>query len=285
MARPLRIEYPGAVYHLTSRGNRKENIFLTDEDRHTFLAILAKTIKKYNWLCHAYCLMNNHYHLLVETPDPNLSLGMRQLNGVYTQHFNRIHQKSGHLFQGRFTSILVEKDSHLLELCRYIVLNPVRSGIVKNAQEWKWSSYGATAYSRIATPEFLTTKWALAQFGEKNKTAQNRYRAFINESVSQPDSPWKKVVGQIYYGSQRFVDELQILAENKQHLKEIPKIQRIAGRPSLETLWSGKQEEQNKAERNRQVYAAHVKYCYTLKEIADFLGIHYSTVSKIVKNQ
>ncbi len=128
MVRPLRIEFPGAVYHLTSRGNARNNIYLDDYDRQRFLKILANVIDRYNWLCHAFCLMDNHYHLLIETPDPNLSMGMRQLNGVYTQGFNRIHNRVGHVFQGRYKAILVEKDEHLLELCRYIVLNPLRAG-------------------------------------------------------------------------------------------------------------------------------------------------------------
>ena len=130
MARPLRIEYPGAVYHITSRGNARADIFLMDDDRQVFLDILGNTVEKYNWLCHAFCLLDNHYHLLIETPDPNLSLGMRQLNGVYTQTFNRTHDRVGHVFQGRYKAILVEKESHLLELCRYVVLNPVRAKMV-----------------------------------------------------------------------------------------------------------------------------------------------------------
>ncbi len=285
MARPLRIEYPGAVYHLTSRGNRKEPIFLNDEDRQGFVEILEKTIRKYNWLCHAYCLMNNHYHLLVETPDPNLSLGMRQVNGVYTQRFNRVHQKSGHLFQGRFASVLVEKDSHLLELCRYLVLNPIRAGIVDYPQDWKWSSYGATACARIAKPDFLTIDWILTHFGQDKKTARSKYRAFVRNGLSVSESPWNKVVGQIFFGSQKFVDELQTLTENREELIEIPKKQRIAGRPKLVGLFENKKAVKDKTFRNRQIFIAHVSYCYTLKEIANFLGMHYSTVSKIVKNQ
>ena len=147
MARPLRIEYPGAVYHVTSRGNARESIFLEDTDRQIFLEVLEAVVGKYNWLCHAYCLMDNHYHILVETPDPNLSLGMRQLNGVYTQGFNRRHNRVGHVFQGRYKSILVEKNEHLLELCRYIVLNPVRAGLVSNPGKGDWSSYRSTAYA------------------------------------------------------------------------------------------------------------------------------------------
>ena len=140
MARPLRLEFPGAIYHLTGRGNARQKVFFTDADRELFLSTLTGVVSRYHWICHAYCLMANHYHLLVETPKTNLSIGMRQLNGIYTQSFNRRHNRVGHLFQGRFKAILVERDSHLLELCRYIVLNPARgastgSGITKDSAE------------------------------------------------------------------------------------------------------------------------------------------------------
>jgi len=136
MARPLRIEYEGALYHITTRGNARAAIFLADEDRNLFLKTLSEVPIRYGWICHAYCLMPNHYHLLVETPSPNLSRGMQLLNGIYTQEFNRQHKRSGHLFQGRFKAILVEKESHLLELARYIVLNPVRAGMVTSIDDW-----------------------------------------------------------------------------------------------------------------------------------------------------
>lgn len=141
MARPLRVEYPGAVYHITSRGNAQQSIFVDDGDRSALLEILAKAIDRFNWLCHAYCLMSNHFHLLVETVDPTLARGMRHLNGIYTQATNRRHARSGHLLQGRYKAILVEKDSHLLELARYVVLNPVRAKMVRAAKDWRWSSY------------------------------------------------------------------------------------------------------------------------------------------------
>ena len=123
MTRPLRIEYEGAVYHVTSRGNARASIFTDDDDRTFFIEILSKVVTRSDWICHAYCLMTNHYHLLIETPSPNLSRGMQLLNGIYTQKFNRQHKRSGHVFQGRFKAILVEKESHLLELARYVVLN------------------------------------------------------------------------------------------------------------------------------------------------------------------
>lgn len=141
MARPLRLELAGALYHVTSRGDGREDIYRSDEDRVAWLETLGQVCERFNWVCHAYCQMSNHYHLVIETPEANLSKGMRHLNGVYTQRFNRSHQRVGHVFQGRFKAILVEKDSYLLELARYVVLNPLRARMVRRLENWPWSSY------------------------------------------------------------------------------------------------------------------------------------------------
>jgi len=146
MARPLRIEYAGALYHVTSRGDGREDIYLDDEDRELFLRVLGEVCDLFNWSVHAWCLMTNHYHLLVETPDSNLSKGMRYLNGVYTQRFNRKHSRVGHVFQGRYKAILVEKDAYLQELSRYIILNPVRAGMVESAEQWEWGKQGGRVF-------------------------------------------------------------------------------------------------------------------------------------------
>src|SRR3972149_2645148 len=140
MARPLRIEYPGAVYHVTTRGNAQADIYLDDTDREKFLEILGQICDRYHWHCYAYCLMGNHYHLVIETPAGNLARGMRQLNGNYTQTFNRQHRRAGHLFQGRYKAILVDKDSYLLEVIRYVLLNPVRARLTNTAGQWRWNS-------------------------------------------------------------------------------------------------------------------------------------------------
>ncbi len=187
MARPLRIEYDGAVYHITSRGNERKPIFKDDSDRSIFLESLQNVNKRYNFLCHAYCLMNNHYHLIIETPDGNLSKGMRQLNGVYTQSFNRNNKRVGHVFQGRYKAILIQKDSHLLEVCRYVVLNPVRARAVKKPEEWKWSSYRATAGIDKPHPA-LTTDWITGQFAKRSRTAQKKYREFVAAGVTEEAS-------------------------------------------------------------------------------------------------
>ena len=161
MARPLKIECTGALYDITARGNARQDIYLTDEDRQQFLALVHRACDRYQWLCHAYCLMSYHYHLLIETQTPTLSKGMKYFNGTYTQGFNRRHQRVGHVFQGRYKGILVDKDGYLLELARYIVLNPVRARMVRSVKDWPWSSYRATA-GQVKAHALLTTDWILS---------------------------------------------------------------------------------------------------------------------------
>ena len=269
MARPLRLEFGGAVYHLTSRGNARQKIFFSDTDRELLLETLAQVVSRYGWICHAYCLMANHYHLLVETPKANLSIGMRQLNGVYTQSFNRRHKQVGHLFQGRFKAILVEKESYLLELCRYIVLNPVRVKAKVRADAWKWSSYRATA-GLVSVPEFLSTDWLLEQFARSRSAAHKRYREFVKEGLE--NRPWEKLTGQIYLGSEPFIERH---SPKNHQLKEIPRAQLKAVKPALERIFA-KQGDMGIA----QAYREHG---YRLHEIATYLGVHYATVSRRLK--
>jgi hypothetical protein len=227
--------------------------------------------------------MDNHYHLLVETPDSNLSLGMRQLNGMYTQYYNRSHKKVGHVFQGRFKSILVDRESYLLELCRYIVCNPVKAGLCKRPEDWTWSSYNSTV-SEKNIPDCLTVDWVLGQFSKHKKRARKAYREFIDEGLADKSSPWRKVVGQLILGSEGFIEEMQAYLEKGVSVKEIPRVQRVAGRPPLEELFH-KPLVRNKGERNTLICKAHLEYCYTLKDIAECLGIHYTTVSRVVSKR
>jgi putative transposase len=280
MARPLRLEFPGALYHITSRGNAQQSIFFDDEDYHSFLQVLSIVVERFDWLSHAYCLMGNHYHLLIETPKGNLSRGMRQLNGHYTQIFNRRHQRVGHIFQGRYKAILVEKDRHLLSLCRYLVLNPVRAGLVKKPQRWRWSSYRATA-GEEKRPSFLTVEWILSQFDRRKGKAVRKYRAFVIEG-SKDDSPWKDLKGQILLGTGEFVCELRDLLKRKEKVEEVPRVQRLAARPSLGEIFR-KEEQGHGARRDEVIYAAYVRYGYTLKEMAEHLGVHYATISRAIK--
>jgi putative transposase len=280
MARPLRIEYPGAVYHITSRGNEKKPVFKDDEDRETFLRMLTHVNKRYHWLCHAYCLMDNHYHLLVETPDGNLSLGMRQLNGVYTQAFNKRRNRTGHLFQGRYKAILIQKDSHLLEVCRYVVLNPIRARMVEKPDDWKWSSYLATA-GKEQPHACLTRDWVLGQFSRTRAKAEKEYCQFVKWGIGK-ETIWNEVKGQSIFGEDDFVDSLAGHFKRHENVPEIPKSQRFANRPVLDKIFTAGIL-RDKRKRDRKIAEAIEKHGYTQRSIADHLGVHFTYVSRILR--
>jgi len=277
MARPLRIEYEGALYHVTSRGNARERIFLSDSDRRLFLDVLAEVISRFGWICHAFCLMSNHYHLLVETPFPNLSKGMQLLNGVYTQRFNRASNRSGHVFQGRFKAILVEKESYLLELARYVVLNPVRAKMVRSSKDWPWSSYRATA-GLAEVPEFLTIDWILSQFGPTRPAATRAYRRFVSQGRGL--DAWEELRSGSLLGSDKFVEELRPRLAEAPVDPNLLRRERSAARPALEDLFS---DATDKEARNQRIHEAVREHHYTLQEVGDHLGLHFSTISAIAK--
>ena len=276
MARPLRLEYPGALYHVTARGNARADIFLDVADRVTFLKVYAHVSQRFNWCCHAYCLMSNHYHMVIETPDANLSKGMRQLNGVYTQRFNRRHGRTGHVFQGRYTAILVERDAYLLALCRYVVLNPVRAGIVRSAREWPWSSYRAMA-GQAGKASWLTTDWVLGHFGRTRRAAEQAYRDFVSEGREQP-SIWEQLQHQLYLGSERFISRVQKRITARQDLSEIPRAHRRLPPKPLRAYVPGR------GDPKASMVRAYASGGYTLKEIGEHFGVHYNTVSRAVKS-
>ncbi len=282
MARPLRIEFPGAVYHVTSRGNERKAIFRNDQDRKMFLNTVEQVTDQYNWVCHAYCLMENHYHLLVETPDGNLSIGMRQLNGVYTQKFNKRHRRVGHLFQGRFKAVLVQKESHLLEACRYVVLNPIRAGIANRPEEWEWSSYNATA-GRVEPHPCLVTDWVLSQFGSDRARAKTAYRRFAGDGI-KADPVWKDLRAQSILGESEFVEGLVEYVKGREKVPEIPKSQRFMNRPDLRTLF-GVDVLREKSKRNVRIAEAVQKHGYTQREVANHLGMHFASVSRILRQR
>ena len=243
-----------------------------------YLKLLATLTDRFHWLCHAYCLMDNHYHLVIETPEGNLSRGMRQLNGMYTQKYNWKYHKTGHVFQGRYKAIIVDKDSYLLELSRYVALNPVRAHVVEEPEDFQWSSYRATAGIDKA-PSFLVVDWLLAQFSHNRKRAEKLYKEFVLKGITH-EAPWRELKGQIFLGDSQFIQRIKTSLPHD--LREIPRSQRFAERLSLSDLTSGLITA-GKTERNKFIHEAHVRYGYTLKEIADQLGIHYATVSRIVK--
>jgi len=279
MARPLRIEYDGAVYHVTSRGNERKPVYQDDADRRIFLDVLHKVNGRYNLLCHAYCLMTNHYHILIETPDGNLSKGMRQINSVYTQKFNTRHNRSGHLFQGRYKSILIQKESHLLEVCRYVVLNPVRAKIAETPEAWLWGSYRSTAGLEKPHP-CLTTDWILGQFAKLKRTATEKYREFVQAGTGELNI-WKDVQGQSLLGNEEFAARLINHVKGYEHIKEIPREQRYLSRPHLGEIFKTDPGD-NKDVLRKKAKDSVEKYGYSLRQIADHLGVHYSTVSRMV---
>lgn len=278
MARPLRLEYPGAVYHVTSRGDARGDIFLDDGDRTAFLRVLAHAVERYAWRLYAYCLMGNHYHLLLETPEPNLSRGMRLLNGVYTQIFNRHHSRAGHVLQGRFKSIVVERERYLLELSRYIALNPVRSGFARSAVEWRWSSYRATAGMEM-TPSWLAVGTVLSRFSDDALAAQRHYGNFVADGLGRA-SPWEELRGQVFLGTDAFVQQLAPKLCPLQGLVETPRSQRFAARPALDVLIPHAHRK-DPSLRKPAIVEAYCTHGYTLAEIARHLGLHYSTISRI----
>jgi putative transposase len=288
MARPLRLEYAGALYHLTARGNARADIFADDEDRRLFLELLGKEISQQGWRCYAYCLMGNHYHLLIETPAPNLVAGMRRMNGVYTQAFNRRHGRVGHVFQGRYKSVLVDKESYGLELCRYIVLNPVRARMVRRPENWAWSSYRATA-GQVAAPAWLDADWVLGQLGGRNPVAA--YERFVKEGIGQ-SSPWDKLKGQIWLGGEAFLKRMQRLAEAKP-VANVPRAQSRPAHPTAQAVTAAVlstyriKDERTLCSRERQepfqawVYLLRRAANLPLQEVAKRGKVSPSRVSKI----
>lgn len=275
MARPLRLELAGGLYHVTSRGDRRENIYENDEDREKWLDDLGNTCRRFNWRCHAYCLMDNHYHIVIETAEANLSKGMRQLNGVYTQFYNRQHGRVGHVFQGRYKGILVERDEYLLELARYVVLNPIRASMVKNIKDWKWSSYNTMIGEEVAQ-SWLEAGWILGQFSKQRKRAIEKYVDFVREGVGLPPI-WGNLQNQIFLGSEKFIKNIQKKITKKETLSEVPRLQRRVVPKPLE-YYDNTYHDQKKA-----ILNAYLSGGYTLKEIGDYFAKHYSTISRIVK--
>ncbi|MFI5181157.1 MAG: transposase [Thermoanaerobaculia bacterium] len=294
MSRPPRLEFAGALWHVTSRGNEKRDVFRDDADRELFLSILGRTVELFRWTLHAYVLMENHFHLLVETPEPTLSRGMRQLNGLYTQAFNRRHRRNGHLFRGRFKSVLVHKETHFLELARHVVRNPVRAGAARSARSWAWSSYRATA-GLVAAPAWLETSATLRRFGAKRAASGEAYRRFIADGKSAGYEPWEQVREQVCLGPQEFLEEAERRAA-KQGGGETARRPRLARTSSLserieeaaERLGVPLEEMKRHPRwhiRERRLLAWDVRQrgLFRLSQIGEALGVEAAQVSVLVR--
>ncbi|SHH63094.1 transposase [Massilia sp. CF038] len=276
MTRPLRLEYAGALYHVTSRGDHCEAIYRDDDDRAAWLTILGLVCKRFNFIVHAYCQMTNHYHLLVETVDGNLSQGMRQLNGLYTQAFNRRHRLVGHLLQGRYKAILVQRERYLMTLTRYIVLNPVRAGMASTANDWKWSSH-RFFLQRDQVPTWLDTEWLLRQFNKDPEVAIEEYKNFVSIGIFA-DSPWKAIRHQLILGDDEFVTSLQPFVDARVS-RDTARMQRRAAVLTLTEYQDAT------ANRGDAMATAYHSTAYTMEQIADHFGVSARTVSRAIRQR
>lgn len=287
MARQLRIEYPNAYYHVTARGNERKEIFKSEKDREKFLSYLESAVNRYGGIIHVWCLMSNHYHLLVETPSGNLSQIMQHINGAYTNYFNTKRKRSGHLFQGRYKGILVEADEYALELSRYIHLNPVRIGIVNEPGEYRWSSFQEYTGKR-KTPDWLTTEFILGYFDKLQPAAQKKYSQFVEELIGKEhESPLQQMVAATMLGTPEFVASIQ-----EQHLggkspdRNLPALKQLKGKPTIDQILEiagSVFKEDEKLATKVAIYLCHRYGGEKLKEIGARFGVKESAVSQSSK--
>ncbi len=285
MARPLRIEYPGAHYHVMSRGNERRPIVRDDADREKRLDWLRRTVETYGWRLHAFVLMNNHDHLFVETPQANLSAGMQFLNGSYTGYFNRRYRRAGHLFQGRYKAQLVEEEGYYLEVSRYIHLNPVRARCVERPERYYWSSYPGYHNPR-RTFAWMTYEKVLGGFGRDPKLARAAYRQFVSAGVVQnPVSPFSQAFRGVVVGSETFLERVRTMLSDCEADPAVPELGEFRSKPSLVTIREVVAEEfgvdgsdwaqgrrSDSVSRAVAVYLARRCFGYRSKDVAAALG-------------
>lgn len=289
MTRPLRVEYPDAFYHVVNRGNYQEKIYLNDRDREKFLEYLEKAAGRYSIIVHSYCLMGNHYHLLIQTPEPNLSMTMQWINVSYATYFNRKRDRHGHLFQGRFKAILIDADEYLKHLSRYIHLNPVRAKMVSSPADYQWSSYGAFI-GKQKSPQFLETDWLLSTFGKSRKHARKSYQDFVEKVDAKAiDNPSELVTEGFLLGDGDFIKWVkETFLSGRDDKKEISQLKKLKPRVALEDVVlsvaqefrctqdqvTAKGRKRNKA-REAAIYLAREMSGLSCKN----LGLHFGQVS------
>jgi putative transposase len=284
MARPLRLEHPGAFHHVMSRGNDGIPIFRDDADHLRFLDLLVQSIERFGWLLHDWTLMTNHYHLIIETPECTLSDGMHWLLGRYAQWFNRRHRRRGHLFGERFKNILVDRDTYLLTLSRYLALNPVKAGMTASPEEYPWSSYRARAgYETV--PSWLTIQTVESLFDPQLSGAREEYRKFVCEGLNETGDLLDEVIGQMYLGGAAFVERMQKFVDESERSEEMLRAQVHPARPELEDVVSAVAQTfdttaekivQNRGSLERRViaYVAFEDGLVQLRRIAQRLGVN-----------
>jgi len=294
MGRPLRVEYAGALYHITSRGNERKRIFFEDADKKKFLGTLEDYHSRYGILIHSYVLMDNHYHLILETPKGNLLKVMHGLNGGYTGYFNRKYGRSGHLFQGRYKGIMIDKDSYLIPLSRYVHLNPVRARVVERPEHYRWSSY--LGYIGRGKPyEWVEYSWILSQFGSRRLGARRKYREYTEEALKKKvENPLKSLHSQVILGGEEFVKRIRGMVTGKGLSHEIIERKRLLEHPQIDEVVEAvakafKIDERvilakggrENAARRVALYLAQRYTGLSNEVIGDFFGgIHYSAVSQ-----
>lgn len=295
MGRPIRVEYSAALYHITSRGNERKKIFLKDADRIKFLKILEDYHDRYEILIHCYILMDNHYHLILETPRGNLLKVMHGINSSYTGYFNRKYGRSGHLFQGRYKGILVEKDSYLLSLSRYVHLNSVRAGLVERPEAYRWSSY-CGYIGREKESAWMEYGWVLSQFGTEKKRSQGRYQGYTEEALKvKEDPPLKNLYGQVVLGGEEFIGKIKGMLKGRRLPQEIVERKRFVESPSpmevvgvvSEVFRVNPEEILDRRKSRHRARKVAIYFCQRYTGLSNeaigklFGGIHYSAVSKV----
>ncbi len=270
MARPLRPEYAGAVYYISSVGNRGQSVFQNSDDGNGWIEILEWVCGRFGCRCFGYCLMSDGYHLVIETPKPNLSKAIRQLNGVYTQRSNRLHDTDGHVFRGRYKSIVVQKEEYLPPLMAHIFLLPLRAGFVKHPNQFKWSTC-RYLYGKDKAPEYIDLEWFSESFSSDTDSfdefwEENRSRDVVSETRKQ-----------IYLGDDEFIESVQEKTKKGSRSKDIPRYQ--VTKP-VSSVLNGL--ERSGHSRDEAIAKTYLTGDYTLREVADAVSVHYSVVSKIV---
>ena len=285
MARPLRIQFSGALYHVMSRGNQRNPIVRDDVDRYKRLDWLRRTVETYRWRLHAFALMTNHEHLFVETPEANLSAGMQYLGGSYTSYFNWRHKCGGHLFQGRFKGHLVQSEGYFREISRYIHLNPVRAGMVARPEDYPWSSYRGYVRARQCVA-WVSYDRVLAEFGADANTARRAYRRFVHDGMDNPPpSPFAKTIGGMILGSGAFVAKMRRMLDDRPDDAGLPQLKPLQSRPAMQSIvqevarhfghdptdWR-RGRRVDDASRAMAAYLAKRRFGYSSKQVAEALG-------------